>query len=96
MNGPNLRSAITSIWRTERSGNFGEYTVSGWRYSDVAIWHVKVWLTTGEEPEETYLVSAGEFYPELVAPSEKLAALRLITFWEAKGCDWSKAALPPL
>jgi hypothetical protein len=46
----NPNSAISSIWRTERCGSFGEYTVSGWRHADVAIWHVKVWLTCYEEP----------------------------------------------
>jgi hypothetical protein len=82
-------SAITTIWRTERSGIFGEYVVSGWRYTDLAIWHVKIWSTSDEEAERTYVVSAGEFYPESIAPPEKFAAQQLIAFWEADGFEWS-------
>jgi hypothetical protein len=79
----NPHSAIPVIWRIERSGNFGGYAVSGWRYTDPAVWHLKVWSISDDKPEQTYIVSAGEFYPESIGPAEKFAALRLIAFWEA-------------
>src|ERR1700685_4496203 len=81
----NPRSAIPVLSRMERSGSFGGYAVSGWRYSDLAIWHLKVWSIGDDKTEQTYIVSVGEFYPESIAPAEKFAALRLIAFWEADG-----------
>jgi hypothetical protein len=81
----NSHSAIPVLWRLERSGSFGGYAVSGWRYSDLAIWHLKVWSISDDKPEQTYIVSVGEFYPESIAPAEKFAALRLIAFWEEDG-----------
>jgi hypothetical protein len=83
--GLNSHSAIPVPWRIERSGNFGGYAVSGWRYSDVPIWHLKVWSIADDKPEQTYIVSVGGFYPESIAPAEKFAALRLMAFWEADG-----------
>jgi hypothetical protein len=71
-----------TTWRTERSGSFGGYAVSGWRYIDLAIWHVMVWSIGDDKPGQTFVVSAGEFYPQSVTPAEKFAALRLISFWE--------------
>jgi hypothetical protein len=58
-------------------------------YTDLAIWHLKIWSTSDDETEQTYVVSAGEFYPESIAPPGKLAALRLIAFWEVDGFEWS-------
>ena len=81
----NPQSAIPVIWAIERSGNLEGYAVSGWRYTDLAIWHLKVWSISHDEPEQTYVVSAGEFYPESIAPAERFAALRLIALWEADG-----------
>jgi hypothetical protein len=81
----NPHSAVPVPWRVERKGNFAGYTVSGWRYSDLAIWHLKVWPIGDDSPEQTYIVSVGEFYPESIAPAERFAALRLIGFWEADG-----------
>lgn len=88
----NPHSATPVLWRVERSGNFGGYAVSGWRYSDLAIWHLKVWSIGDDKPEQTYIVSVGEFYPGSIAPAEKFAALRFIAFWEAEG--FRKSALP--
>ena len=81
----NPHSAVPVPWRVERKGNFGGYTVSGWRYSDLAIWHLKVWPIGDDSPEQTYIVSVGEFYPESIAPAERFAAQRRIGFWEADG-----------
>ena len=82
---PRAASDATDNWVKKRSGQFEGYVVSGWRYSDLAIWHVKVWSMSDGEPGETYVVSAGEFFPESIAPAEKFAALRLIAYWEAAG-----------
>jgi len=81
----NPHSAVPVIWRIERSGNCGGYAVSGWRYTDLAIWHLKIWSISDDKPEQTYIFSAGEFYPQPISPAEKFAALRLIVFWEADG-----------
>jgi hypothetical protein len=82
---PKRHSATDTSWKSERSGTFSGYTVSGWRYIDIAIWHITVWSSTDDEPGRTYVVSAGEFFPELVASPEKFAILRLIALWEADG-----------
>jgi hypothetical protein len=81
----NPPSAIPAIWRIERSGNLGGYAVFGWRYTDLAIWHLKVWSNGDDQPEQSYVVSAGEFHPDSIAPAERSAALRLVAFWEADG-----------
>jgi len=78
-------SVSATSWRTERSGRFGGYVVSGWRYNDLAIWHVKVRPIGEDNPGRSYVVSAGEFYPESLAPAEKSATLGLIAFWETDG-----------
>ena len=70
-------------WRIERSGNFGGYVVSGWRYTDLAIWHVKLWSKNESNPQQTYIVAAGELYPDTILPAERFAVLRLIAMWEA-------------
>jgi hypothetical protein len=80
-----LHSATSITWRAERSGSFGGYSVSGWRYIDLAIWHVTVSLVSDGKPGKRYVISAGEFYPNSVSRVEKFAALRLIAFWEADG-----------
>lgn len=77
-------SLQTSAWRIERSGEFGSYAVSAWRYTDLAIWHVNIWLRTDRRPERTYVVAAGEFYPATVTAEEQFGVLRLIAAWEAK------------
>jgi hypothetical protein len=81
----NPGSASATNCRTERSGRFRGYAISGWRYNDLAIWHVKVRSISEDNPGRSYVVSAGEFYPESAAPAEKFAALSLIASWEAEG-----------
>ncbi len=76
-------SRATPAWRIDRSGEFGSYAVRGWRYTDLAIWHVNIWLKSEERPELTYVVAAGEFYPETVTTEEKFGVLHLIAGWEA-------------
>ena len=72
-------------WKIERSGEFAGYAVSGWRYDGLAIWHVKLWPKSNNQPARTYTVAAGEFYPENVTPTERFAVLRLLAMWEADG-----------
>jgi hypothetical protein len=79
----NGKSFATSAWRIERSGEFGDYVVSGWRYTDLTIWHVNVWQKSDQRPAQTYVVAAGEFYPEPVTPGEKFGVFGLIAAWEA-------------
>ena len=68
--------------RIELKGRSGAYLVSGWRYADLAIWHVNVSPSADQSPEQMYLVAAGEFYPELLSSEAKQAVLRLIATWE--------------
>ena len=72
-------------WKAERSGHFGGYVVSGWRYKDLAIWHLRVWCISDNEPVRSYVVLAGEFYPEPGTAEERFATLRLVALWEANG-----------
>jgi hypothetical protein len=81
----NSRATPASAWKIERSGNFGGFEVTGWRYSNLAIWHVKVWSINDGKPGQSYVVAAGEIYPESLTPSERFATLRLIAFWETVG-----------
>jgi hypothetical protein len=78
-------SATPPTWRTERTGSFEGYSVSGWRYIDLAIWHVTVWSVSDDLPGKPYVILAGEFYPGSVSPAERFAALRLIALWETAG-----------
>ncbi len=82
---PSLSSRAPSSQRIERSGEFAGYAVSGWRHPSLAIWHVKLWSKSSDEPQRSYTVAAGEFYPVSVLPAEKFAVLRLIAMWEADG-----------
>jgi hypothetical protein len=71
--------------RIEQKGRSGDYLVSGWRYADLAIWHVNVSPSSDQSPEQIYMVAAGEFYPELLSSEAKHAVLRLIAVWEQSG-----------
>jgi hypothetical protein len=75
-------SIFGSSWRIERMGEFGGYTVSGWRYSNLAIWHVEVCSLSDGNPAQAYVVSAGELFPASFEPAERFATLHLIDIWE--------------
>jgi hypothetical protein len=74
-------------WRTERSGEFGGFAVSGWRYAEIAIWHMKISVQMYDKPEKAYVVTAGEFYPDTASEAEKVAMIHLISQWETEGVE---------
>jgi hypothetical protein len=65
-------------------GSFVGYEVSGWRYTDTASWHVKVW--PAERPSDWigYTVTAGKFESRMFAQTQKDAVLHLIRQWETE------------
>jgi hypothetical protein len=83
----NTESNVALNWKAERSGHFGGYIVSGWRYKDLAIWHLRVWCVSDDMPVRSYVVLAGEFYPEPSSSEERFATLRLVALWEANGLE---------
>jgi hypothetical protein len=66
-----------------RSGAFGGYKVTGWRYEEDAAWHVKAGRKSSHHDSKTYVVRDGAFDPERVIFNEKIAVLTLIAEWEA-------------
>jgi hypothetical protein len=75
---PNLRPEE----QIERHGTFEGYEVEGWRYSELAIWHIRTWLKTAKDSAKTYVVAAGEFYPSTIPRDERFAVLHMIAMWE--------------
>jgi hypothetical protein len=82
-----VQSLQAMAWRTERSGEFGSYSVSGWRYAEIPVWHVSVSMNLYDKPERKYVVRGENFFPDTASASEKNAALHLISVWEAAGLD---------
>jgi hypothetical protein len=72
----------TESWKIERSGTFEDYEIVGWRYSELAVWHIKAWLKGSNGSATTYLVAAGEFYPSRIDRSERFAIMRMLSLWE--------------
>jgi hypothetical protein len=66
-----------------RSGVLGGYEVTGWRYAEDAVWHVKAVRKNRSQNVKAYRVRDGAFDPETAVPNEKVAILSLIAQWEA-------------
>ena len=49
-----------SSQKIERSGAFGDYEVSGWRYVDDVTWQVKVWLAGSPRDWFGYTMTSGQ------------------------------------
>ncbi len=69
--------------KVTRSGTFGDYEVTGWRYTEEAAWHVKVWLAGRPGDWIGYTVTDGHFGPGTVAEAAMVAVLHLIAKWQA-------------
>ena len=72
-------------WRIDRSGQHESYLVSGWRYSELPVWHITMQQPNKGKQGQSYLVVAGEFYPDSVSRAEREAVLHLIADWETEG-----------
>jgi hypothetical protein len=66
-----------------RKGALGEYEVTGWRYAEDAVWHVKSRRKSRQQHAKAYVVRDGAFEPETARANEKIAILSLIAQWEA-------------
>ncbi len=66
-----------------RSGAFGGYKVTGWRYEEDAACQLKAGRKSSHHDSKTYVVSDGAFDPDTAIPNEKVAILSLIAQWEA-------------
>jgi hypothetical protein len=69
--------------KVTRSGTFGDYEMIGWRYTDEAAWHVKVWLAGRPGDWIGYAVTDGHFGPGTVAESAMEAVLHTVAKWQA-------------
>jgi hypothetical protein len=72
-------------WRIDRNGKHESYSVSGWRYSELAVWHITMQPPNNGRQGQPYLVVAGEFYPDNLSQAERDAVLYLIAAWETEG-----------
>ena len=72
-------------WRIDKSGRHESFLVSGWRYSELAVWHITMQPPNKGKDGQSYLVVAGEFYPDSLSHAERDAVLHLITDWETEG-----------
>jgi hypothetical protein len=74
-----------------RSGAFGGYEVTGWRYAEEAAWHVKVWLAGRPGDWIGYTVTDGHFGPGTVPQAAAVAVLQLIAKWQALSAQHATA-----
>lgn len=65
------------------TGTSGGYEAWGWRYSDRAAWHVRVWPEFEGMREKAFVVTDGVFEPDTPNLQQKVAVLSLIAQWEA-------------
>jgi hypothetical protein len=70
--------------RLIRTGTFGGYEVTGWRYTNDASWHVKVWRVGHPHEWIGYTMTAGVFELATGDQTHKEAALRVIGEWDAE------------
>jgi hypothetical protein len=66
-----------------RSGAYGGYKVTGWKYEEDVVWHVKAVRKSSYKDSKSYVVRDGAFDPDTAIPNEKVAILSLIAQWEA-------------
>ena len=66
-----------------RSGALGGYKVTGWRYEEDVVWHVKARRKSSYQDSKAYVVRDGALDPDTAIPTEKAAILSLIAQWEA-------------
>jgi Anti-sigma-28 factor, FlgM len=77
-------SIETMKGKVTRAGKLRGYMVTGWRYLEDNIWHVKVWQLGHASGWIGYTVTAGRFEVKVVAQGHKEAVLQLIGEWEAE------------
>ena len=66
-----------------RSGAYGGYQVTGWKYEEDVVWHVKAVRKSSYKDSKSYVVRDGAFDPDTAIPNEKVAILSLIAQWKA-------------
>jgi hypothetical protein len=70
--------------KATRTGTFGGYEVTGWRYANDASWHVKVWRAGHPHEWMGYSMTAGVFELEAGDQAHKQAVLHAISEWEVE------------
>jgi hypothetical protein len=78
------REMKTSKGKVTRSGAFGGYEVTGWRYMEDTSWQIKVWPTGHPGGWIGYTVTAGQFELKVLAEDQKNAVLHLIAEWDGQ------------
>jgi hypothetical protein len=72
-----------SSQKIERSGAFGDYEVSGWRYVDDVTWQVKVWLAGSPRDWFGYtMTSEQRCEPNILSEAQRSALSQVIANWE--------------
>jgi hypothetical protein len=69
--------------KIERSGAFGDYEVSGWRYADDVSWRVKVWLAECPRDWFGYTMTSGQQCElNILNEAQRSALSQVIANWE--------------
>jgi hypothetical protein len=77
--------------KVTRTGTFGDYEMTGWRYTEEAAWHVKVWLAGRRGDWIGYTVTDGHFGPGTVPQAAAVAVLHQIAKWQALSAQHATA-----
>jgi hypothetical protein len=67
-----------------RAGAVDGYQITGWRYREEAVWHVKVWVDGNPGAWMGYAVTEGEFALKGGPKTHKEAILRVVRKWDAE------------
>jgi hypothetical protein len=69
--------------KIERSGTFGEYEVSGWRYVGDFSWQIKVWLAGCPHDWFGYTMTSGQKCElDILSEAQRSALSRVVANWE--------------
>ena len=68
--------------KIQRSGAFGDYEVSGWRFVDELSWQVKVWLAGSPRDWRGYTLTPGQCDLNILDEAQRSALSQLIANWE--------------
>jgi hypothetical protein len=67
-----------------RTGAVDGYQMTGWRYREDAVWHVKVWMNGHPGGWMGYTVKNGEFALKSGAKAHKEAISHMVREWDAE------------
>jgi hypothetical protein len=70
--------------KIRRSGAFGDYEVSGWRYVDELSWQLKVWLAGSSRDWSGCTLTSGQCDLNILDEAQRSALSQLIAIWRSK------------